>query len=469
MSDDTATVGWLDLFRPEWIPALAVLLGGVLLYSMNVLMMSTVLPSIVEEVGGARMMSWPITGYLASSLVAATCTGLLAAVLGTGRTFFTGAMVFCLGTLACAMAPSMELIIVGRVVQGLGAGLLNAMAYVLVRQVFPQTVWPRAFAALAAVWGVSVFVGPLIGGGFAAFDSWRSAFYAVAALSLLIGAIALRALPRRPSEEAEAVQVPAGRVALLCLAIATMSLAAIGHGPAEKAGLIIAAGVALIVTLRLDRRAHAPLLPRDAFSLKTVAGVGLWIALLASVAFSPLSVFGPMFLQRLHGFDPLAAGYAVATASLAWTLAAVAVAGLSESWPARMIVLGPIGIGCGLIGFAMSMPTGPVLIVCLTIAAMGLGMGSCWAFVAQRVMSHAQEGGETIAASSVPTTQQLGFALGAAMAGLVANSFGLSAALDVEDVARAAFWVPLIFASAAALAAMMGVRLIGLAGQPSIK
>src|SRR5262247_2335453 len=79
--------GWLALLTPEWIPALAVLLGGVLLHSMNVLLVATVLPSIVADVGGAALMSWPTTAYLASSIVATTCTGLLTAVAGPGRAF----------------------------------------------------------------------------------------------------------------------------------------------------------------------------------------------------------------------------------------------------------------------------------------------------------------------------------------------------------------------------------------------
>ena len=77
--------GWHALLAPEWIPSLAVLLGGVLLHSMNVLLVATVLPSIVDEVGGAALMSWPTTGYLASSIVAATCTGRLTAAMGSGN------------------------------------------------------------------------------------------------------------------------------------------------------------------------------------------------------------------------------------------------------------------------------------------------------------------------------------------------------------------------------------------------
>ena len=121
----TATVGWSALLRREWLPLLVALVGGVLLHSMNVLMLATVLPSIVEDVGGTSMMSWPTTAFLASSIVAATCTGHLTARLGARTAFCAGAMVFGIGALICALAPSMGIVVTGRFVQGFGGGVLG--------------------------------------------------------------------------------------------------------------------------------------------------------------------------------------------------------------------------------------------------------------------------------------------------------------------------------------------------------
>ena len=95
-------IGWASLLKPEWLPLLAVLLGGVLLHSMNVMMLATVLPSVVEEVGGAALMSWPTTAFLASSIVAATCTGHLTSQFGARSAFAVGAVVFGAGALVCA-------------------------------------------------------------------------------------------------------------------------------------------------------------------------------------------------------------------------------------------------------------------------------------------------------------------------------------------------------------------------------
>ena len=82
------------------------------------------------------------------------------------------------------------------------------------------------------------------------------------------------------------------------------------------------------------------------------------MVLLMSVGYSPLAIYAPLFLQRLHGVSPLGAGYMVALASLAWTTAALAVASLSEEWPPRLIIMGPLAMGAGLAGVGVLMAPG---------------------------------------------------------------------------------------------------------------
>ena len=89
--------GWRSLLRREWVPTLAILLGGVLVQSMNVLMLATVLPSIVGELGGVAMLSWPTTAYLASSIVAASCAGMLASAAGARLVYCVGVTIHRLG------------------------------------------------------------------------------------------------------------------------------------------------------------------------------------------------------------------------------------------------------------------------------------------------------------------------------------------------------------------------------------
>jgi MFS family permease len=458
MSEETAKTGWGALLRPAWLPAVAVLVGGVLLHSMNVLMLATVLPSVVEEVGGATLMSWTSSAFLASSIVAATCTGYLTAIVGARNLFCAGALIFGAGALACALAPSMGQIVAGRFVQGFGGGLLTAMAYVLVRNTFPDRLWARAFALLAGAWSLSILVGPLTGGVFARYGNWRGAFFSVAGLACILAVVAFRALPRTLSSGARP-RVPGLRVALICGAIAAMSLTAVVSHPAAKVGLFAGAIASLVLALMADRRAATPLLPSDAFSLQSATGIGLWLALLVSIAYSPLQIFVPIFLQVLHGLDPLGAGYMVAGASFGWTGVSILVAGASPRRTDRLLIAGPVAMGAGLLGVALLMPLEPALLVFPAIALTGAGIGACWSFIAQRVMTGARKGEEDRAASSVATVQYTGFALGAALAGLVANVAGLSAGLNPADIAAAAFWVPTSFVVAALAATIMGSRL----------
>ena len=312
------------LLRREWLAALAVLLGGILLHSMNVLMLATVLPTIVGELGGASLMSLPSTAFLASSIVAATCAGLITATFGARNTYCTGAAVFSAGAVLISLAPAMGWIIAGRFVQGFGGGLIAGVAYVLVRSTFPEAAWARAISLLSGMWSVSILVGPLVGGVFARYGHWRGAFVAVAAIAVVLTLGAFRWLPAtRPVTKHEAA-LPRRASRFICAAIASASSAAVTSLPLAKAVLIALAVALLAAMLRLDRKAPAPLLPGDAFSLSTPTGVGMWLILLTAVAYSPLQIFIPIFLQSLHGLDPLSAGYGVACASLGWTAAALA-------------------------------------------------------------------------------------------------------------------------------------------------
>jgi len=461
MQQEFVDQGWRSLVRREWIPILVVLLGGVLLQSMNILMLATILPSIVGELGGIAILSWPTTAYLALSIVAASCAGMLATMIGARTVYCAGVSVFCLGALLCSLAPTMGWIVAGRLIQGFGGGLEAAVAYIAVRETFPRAIWSRVIALMSTSWSVSVLIGPLVGGTFAHFGNWRGAFATTAAGAAALAIGAFFTLPAAATRSASAPRIPAARVALICLAIVATSLTSVVASLPGKIGLIGAAVCSLAIMLRLNRLASSPLLPRDAFSLRTQTGVGLWLAFLLCVTYSPLQLYVPMFLQQLHGLDPLAAGLSVATASFAWTAASLATASASESSRDRLVIAGPATMGVSLIAIAVLTPHSALLLVVPAIVLLGIGIGQCWPFVAQRIMEGAKAGDETVAASSVPTIQQMGFALGAAIAGLIGNAAGLSIANSNEAMMQAASWVPGSFVVPAILATAMGVRLRG--------
>ena len=122
-------------------------------------------------------------------------------------------------------------------------------------------------------------------------------------------------------------------------------------------------------------------------------------------------------------------------------------------------MIGPAIMGLSLAMMAYLVPGSAVLLLIPAIALLGAGIGQCWPFVAHRIMDGAKAGDETVAASSVPTIQQMGFALGGAIAGLVANASGLTTATASEGMVQAASWVPASFILSAILAVMVALRL----------
>jgi MFS family permease len=458
--------GWRALIAGERLAALVVTVAGVLLYAMNALLMSTVLPSAVFDIGGLELMTWPTAGYLASSMAAATGAALLKQAIGARHAYALAMALFCLGALIAALAPTMLHLIGGRIVQGIGGGLITALAYVMVRSVFPENLWTRMFAILSAVWGIAVFVGPLVGGAFANAGFWRGAFFSVAIAAALLSAMTLIALPALAPGNDRAPPFPALRLALVVLAIVAVSAAGIVPSPVIAVLLIVCALAFLAAMLRLDRSSTAPLLPSDAFSFASIVGAGLWIVLLLSIANDPFPIFGPLFLQRLHGFDPLIAGYLVAIEALAWTITAMLVAGASEQWASRMIALGPLVMGAGLLGLALFMPNGPVAAIVVAIYLAGAGIGACWSWLAERIMKAARTGESDAAAGAVASVQLFGLALGAALAGLIANLSGLRSDAGPPTVQAAAFWVPVWFVLPTLAAAIAGWRMNGLRTLP---
>src|SRR5690606_31021679 len=116
------------------------------------------------------------------------------------RCYVLGAILFGLGSLVCALSPSMETVLIGRAVQGLGAGFLVALGYAFVRFVYPEPLWSTASTLYAAAWGIATFLGPTIGGIFAAGSAWREAFALLVPLSALMAAAAPKLLPKGDGE-----------------------------------------------------------------------------------------------------------------------------------------------------------------------------------------------------------------------------------------------------------------------------
>jgi len=453
-----AAAGWGELLGPHRWRAVA-LTGGVALYAINVHIVTTILPSVVRDIGGLAYYAWNVTLFVAASIAGSALTGKLMGALGARATYLMALALFGSGALLCGSAGSMGWMLAGRAVQGVGGGLLAALAYALIPLVFEPRMWPRAIALVSGMWGVSTLLGPAVGGLFAASGHWRVAFFALlpllAAQAWLVWRQLGPATVRSASGPAQAV--PLGRIALLASSVLLVALAAQVDDD-WLASACVLAGVLLAVWMaRIDLGHRANLLPHAAYRPRTVMG-GVMACIALLVMGSCVEIFLPYFLQGLHGYDPLGAGYATAAMAAGWSLGSLGGSGLSGRAALRMIRLGPcmMTLGMALLAFLMPaqwLPAGALAdgLIVLALGVTGLGIGMGWPHLVARALHAAQPGEENLTSSAITTVQLFAMALGAALAGLVANQAGLGAG-GAEATARAAWVLLALFTLAPALA-----------------
>ena len=272
--------GWTGLLSGANATRSFVLLGGVAMHAAYVFVVATTLPAIVADIGGIAQYAWVTTVFVVGSVGGSAIAASLAGRLGLRAAYRLATALFVAGGGTCAMAPGMSGLLTGRALQGLGGGLLTALAYTTIRQLLPDVLRSRAIAMVSGVWGVAALSGPLLGGVFAAPNRWRDAFWLAVPLGLSYIAVTEYVLPKR-SQRVEAAPVAVGRLALLGAAALAVSAGSVPGRLWPSTVGILACVVLMAALFALDRRAQIRLLPAGAFSVRTPLGaISLTMALL---------------------------------------------------------------------------------------------------------------------------------------------------------------------------------------------
>jgi MFS family permease len=364
------------LFSPRYRGLVLGVVGVVVAVAFEAIAVATAMPVAARELDGLRSYGLAFSIFLTASLLGMVAAGEISDRRGPVLPFIAASVIFSTGLVIAGAAPSMEVLVLARAVQGFGAGLNIVALYVVVARAFPEYLRPRAFSAIAGGWIVPALIGPPIAGLLADHVSWRWVFLGVLPLVLLATALVLPHLRgldgQAPRPE---VQVTTRRRSRLLPALA----AAVGAGLLQYAGQLLAwPSIPLLIAALVLLVPSVPrLLPAGA--LRFARGLPTVVVLrgIFAGAFFSAETFVPLMLVEERGLATTLAGASLTGGALTWALGAwyQGRPGLRVSRP-RLVTIGLllVAVGIGVMATVLASDV-PAVLAALGWLIGGLGMG----------------------------------------------------------------------------------------------
>jgi EmrB/QacA subfamily drug resistance transporter len=444
------TVGGLT--RRRRIGILLICSMSLLIVGLDVTIVNVALPSIGRDFHAPLSgLQWTVDAYtlvLASLLM---LSGSTADRLGRRRTFVIGLVTFAAGSLLCSLAPNLTTLIVFRMVQAAGGSMLNPVAMSIITNTFTI---PRERAQAIGVWaavvGVSMALGPVVGGVLVTSVDWRSIFWINIPVGLVAVVLALRYIPESKAPVARKVDVP-GQVLVIVL-LASLTFAII-EAPDRgwTSTLIVAAFVvavaSLVGLLVWEHRTAEPLIDLRFFRSVPFTSA----AVIAIASFAGLGGFlflNTLYLQDVRGLSPLHAGID--------TLPMAAMIMLIPPFSGRIVgrrggriplVIAGVALGGACLMLVGLSATTPFSWLFTAYVVFGIGFGFVNAPITDAAVSGMPRAQAGVAAAIASTSRQIGSTLGVAVVGalvsssLVSSSLGTSHNLEFAQASRAGWWV----------------------------
>jgi MFS family permease len=431
---------WADLLAEGRLPRFALTMLGVWLNAADSLVTATILPNVGADLGGYAYFSWTTAGFFVGAILAGASAGRLSEMFGLRTATALAGGVMAVGCVMSAAAPDVGVFLAGRLVQGLGSGWISGFAMVAIAFLFPERHLARVFAAVTFVWGVATVLGPLFGGIVVEYGDWRDVFW-LFALQTAIFSAAAPALLNGEARGSGGPGIPWTQLGVLGLGVAAIAVADLASGPALSIGLVLAGVAILALVVWIDPKLRVRLLPEGSGDMTTVVGSGYLAMFALTAASMGFSIYGPPILQQLRGFSPLEAGYAIGAESMAWTVAAMAVAGATGAWEVRWMRLGALLLIASLVVLPLTLAAGHFAWVLLGGSLMGAAFGFSWAFMSRRLLGALTDEDRAIGSSAITAVRQTGAAAGAAISGVAANLTGFSHGLTDASAQAASVWV----------------------------
>ena len=335
----------------HWVLAVAVLGSGLAFLDGTVV--NVALPEIGRDLGASTSsLQWILNGYLLTLASLILLGGSLGDRHGRRRIFMLGAALFTAASLLCAIAPNAELLIVARLLQGIGGALLTPGSLAMIESSFRPGDRARAIGAWSGLGGVATAIGPLLGGYLVEAVSWRAIFLINLPIGIFVVVMAPRHVPEtRDPTAGGRLDLPGAVLAALGLAGTTYALI---EGPGGKMSpLIVLAAIggiaALVAFLVVERRSPNPMMPLGMFSSRQFSAANL-VTFVVYAALGGVFFLLVAFLQISLGYSPIAAGAASLPVTALMLLFSARSGALAQRIGPRIpLTLGPLVIAAGLL------------------------------------------------------------------------------------------------------------------------
>lgn len=383
---------------------------AVVAVAFEAISVATAMPAAARELDGLDLYAWAFSVFLIGQLFATVAGGRLCDAMGAGRPMTGGIVVFAIGLVVAATAASMELLILGRFLQGLGGGVVAVSMYVIIAEVYDERRRPAMFSYISAAWVVPSFVGPTVAAWLTHHLDWRAVFWAVLPVLAVGAAMMLPPVLR-------AVRTPAPRdpAAAPAASLWAAGLAAVGAAAVQFAGqrLSVTGLVIGVVGLGLVGLSLPRLMPPGFFRFGRGLAPVITVRALIAGAFFGAETFVPLMLVEQRHLSLLLAGSTLTVGAIGWS----AGAWLQSVRRLRMrrdqlIVLGAacVLLGVGLVTLVawLQLWVGIVAVAWL-FAGLGMGLATSGTSLATMTLSNSGEQGRN--ASSL----QFGEAFGAGL------------------------------------------------------
>jgi len=356
------------------------LMLGMLLAALDQTIVSTALPQIVRDLGGFEHYSWVFSAYMLGATVTVPLYGKLSDIYGRRPLFLFAIALFSAGSILSGVATSMEVLIAGRAIQGLGAGGLIPLAIAAIGDIIPPRRRGKWQGFLGAVFAFSSVLGPATGGWLTDNASWRWCFFVNLPLAVLALAVVWFGFVRRPRRTDHSIDYLGA--ALLTAGAAAGLLGAVWGGTQYPwtspaiIGLFLVAAVLLTGFVFQERRAVEPIIPLDLFRVRTFSAASVAVFALGASMFTTI-IYVPLFVQRVLG-DSASGSGAVLTPLMLGIITTSMVAGQIVSRTGRyrpVLMAGPPLLAIGFYLLTGIGVNSSQLDVTRDVVIVGLGVG----------------------------------------------------------------------------------------------